>query len=300
MRTRLLIAEDERSIAEFVKPSIVEMGARPVVENEIMTEQQAIPEAAAPNLLAKNTSKRERPAEIVVRRIQAFCDLTEEEAQLVRASGAQLHSYPAGQILQHEEELTGAPKFILSGWACHFRTLADGRRQIFGFLLPGDGMLMHARRRPARSSIQALTKVVTADARGFVEAARQGEKYVGLECALDHFEEERGVIKYNQIVRIGKLTAYERVANLIMELHFRLSRVGLSSKSSIPFPLTQENLADALGLSAVHIHRTIKQLRADGLVRIKGGVAYLSNLESLAAVAGFRPPRPFGFAVGER
>ena len=93
-----------------------------------------------------------------------------------------------------------------------------------------------------------------------------------------------------QVVRIGRQTAYERVAHLLLELHFRLRVVGLATDDFMPLPLTQEIIADALGLSIVHLNRTLQQLRRDGIVEVKGGVARLLDAGRLRSIADFRAP----------
>ncbi len=79
----------------------------------------------------------------------------------------------------------------------------------------------------------------------------------------------------NQLLRIGRQSAYERVAHLILELRERLAMIGFAGTDTIPVPLTQEMLADALGLSIVHLNRTLQQLRREGLIQFKSGVMRL-------------------------
>jgi CRP-like cAMP-binding protein len=236
--------------------------------------------------------KRDRLGDIVVRRLSGLCPLSETEISLVRNASARSQYHQAGQFLQHEEEAPAAPKYVVSGWACRHHALADGRRQIFSFVLPGDPIGLHRGARPlARSSILALTEVVTIDAKDIDGASTKPETYRSLACAVDKAAQEQSAFTLNQIVRIGRLTAYERVAHVMMELHYRLSNVGLNTGQTMPCPLTQDVLADTLGLSTVHINRTLKQLRREELLEIRSGRTRLMNIDVLTAISGFRAPK---------
>jgi CRP-like cAMP-binding protein len=91
---------------------------------------------------------------------------------------------------------------------------------------------------------------------------------------------------YDHIVRLGRLTAYERVAHLVLDIRDRLALVGLAAPDSFPPPLTQETLADVLGLSSVHVNRMLQQLRRDGLVG--AGVRPRPPADAEVAGAGLR------------
>jgi CRP-like cAMP-binding protein len=94
---------------------------------------------------------------------------------------------------------------------------------------------------------------------------------------------------YDQLVRIGRLSARERAIHLLLELHNRLERVGLVKDATFKVPVNQEVLADALGLSVVHINRTLRELRDDNLIRIKAGAVTLKNLPKLMTISGYVP-----------
>lgn len=238
--------------------------------------------------------KRERPGDVIVRRLSALCELTDAETELVLKSAARQHTHPPGQFLQHEEEEPTAPKYIVSGWACRQHAMEDGRRQIYTFLLPGDPVGLHrSASTVARTSILALTDVRTVDAREIDAASAPGGDYPGLHCAVERAAQESTAFLLNQIVRIGRLTAYERIAHLVMELHYRLSMVGHANSQTIPCPLTQDVLADTLGLSTVHINRTLKQLRREGVMEIRSGKIRIQREDMLESISGFEPPKTF-------
>ena len=94
-----------------------------------------------------------------------------------------------------------------------------------------------------------------------------------------------------QVARLGQQNASERFAHLMLELHYRLGRLGQVQNDSFPLPLTQDFLADTLGLSVVHVNRTLKQLRQDGLLKLESGRVTLLQPETLRTLAGWTAPR---------
>ncbi|HYG26918.1 MAG TPA: helix-turn-helix domain-containing protein [Caulobacteraceae bacterium] len=234
------------------------------------------------------------PAEVVLRRLRSLAPISEREASLVLAMGAQRQTLPAGAEIFGQGHLVGRPKVLLSGWACRCRVLPDGRRQIFTFVVPGDAVGLCSRPDPVlQTTTIALTKVITADASPLAEAAfERGAEFEGLCQAVSVAGALDEASLLDHIVRLGRQTAYERMAHLLLELRWRLSVVGLASERRFPLPLTQEVLADALGLSIVHVNRTLQQLRREGLLEMRAGAVELLKPEVLVAASDFRLPLP--------
>jgi CRP-like cAMP-binding protein len=227
------------------------------------------------------------PIDPVIRRLRSFAPLSESEVALVRSLGERRLRHMPGEELIGQGEAARRPRLILAGWAACQRVLPDGRRQIFRFLLPGD--LFGAAPRPSRSavwSIAAMTALETVDAEAALEAAETG-RAAGLAQAFAAIATKDDELLIDHMVRLGQQTAYERVAHFLLELQRRLQVVGLGDAQRFPLPLTQEMLADALGLSIVHVNRTLQQLRRDGLIELRSGVAILVDPSALAAIAGF-------------
>jgi CRP-like cAMP-binding protein len=175
-----------------------------------------------------------------------------------------------------------APQFLLSGWACAQRVLRDGRRQIFDFVLPGEAFGYGAAvEGQARQTVVALTMVETVDATAFLDAVREAPTD-SLARAIRAMEHEEDARRLEHMVRLGRLTAHEKVAHFILEMQ---RRSGAREASSFPLPLTQETISDALGVSVVHLNRVLRQLRAADLVTLRGGVALVGDAKALAAAA---------------
>jgi CRP-like cAMP-binding protein len=137
-----------------------------------------------------------------------------------------------------------------------------------------------------------LTNAVIGDASSLSDAIlHKTAKYPNLvdACYISASYSEAWLL--NQLMRCGRQSAYERVAHLVMEIHHRLSFVGLANGKSFAMPLTQEVLADALGLSIVHLNRTLQQLRREGMIAFKSGVMHLLKPEELKELGDFRLPQ---------
>jgi len=180
---------------------------------------------------------------------------------------------------------------MVSGWACRQRVLSDGRRQITSFILPGD--MVGSLQQPEPSldySVMALTQVVTVDASALMSAVAGGDPiHRGLARAVRLLGPYEMVLTYNQIVRLGRQTAYERMVHLMLELLERLRLAGKAGSDTFPLPLTQEVLSDALGLSVVHVNRTMRQLRRDGLLEVYGGRVKILDLNAMREIADWIP-----------
>ena len=215
--------------------------------------------------------------------------LSETELDLLRSLGDRRERRVAGEEIVAEGEHASRPQFIVSGWACRQRVLADGRRQIFSILLPGDGIGLSRFPRAELASLHALTALETADA-GPVLSAVQGGRAPGVARALSALEPLEQMLLFDHMVRLGRQTAYERVAHFLLELQRRLEIAGLGDSQRFPLPLTQEVMADALGLSIVHVNRTLQQLRRERLIELRSGVTILLERELLGGIAGYRLP----------
>lgn len=202
----------------------------------------------------------------------------------VRAFWRRVERYAPGAEVRHEQD-TGSAKqlIIVSGWACDLRILPDGRRQIFSFLLPGDLIEARDAQGVGLRGVVALTRLEVVDfARQLAADTEQREILVrALNSAMLRREERL----YDNLMRMGRLTAKERVIHLLLELRERLDRIGLADGGAFKIPLTQEIFADALGLSVVHINRTLKLLRREGSVCIRSGFVTMQDPEKLASLS---------------
>ncbi|MGA0606744.1 Crp/Fnr family transcriptional regulator [Phenylobacterium sp. VNQ135] len=226
------------------------------------------------------------PIEPIVKRLRSLSVVSEAEEALVRSLAEHRERHAPGEDLITEGQSQRKPRYVVAGWAARQRVLPDGRRQIFSLILPGDNFGIAGRGAPpAPWSIVAMTAVETVDAAPLLEAAVEG-RAPGLARALTAAAMEDERLLFDHMVRLGQQTAYERVAHFLLELQRRLQCTGLGDSQRFPLPLTQEILADALGLSIVHVNRTLQQLRRERLIELRSGVAILLEPQALADIAG--------------
>jgi len=191
---------------------------------------------------------------------------------------------PGAEIVRPGDE---SPELytLYSGWAFRFKTLPDGRRQILNFLMPGDLIgLQAAMFEAARHGVEALTEVELC-----VLPRRKVWALFGKlpSLAFDVTwlgSREEGMIDDN-LTSAGRRTAAERIAALIVMLYKRADALGLATEQTFEFPLTQQHIADALGLSLVHTNKTLARLRKAGMFKQANGTLTLTNPRVLARIA---------------
>jgi CRP-like cAMP-binding protein len=214
---------------------------------------------------------------VLLKRISSVIELTESERNLIKTYAVKCESRPKGTLIAEEGDSSRRSCFLVSGWALRQTFTADGRRQIFGFILPGDPLEpFSCLGEVVGGGIVAVTSVDLVDAgkgTGALDQAssRDLDRFYFL-VAREHLRFTR-----NHLLRLGCHNAYQRVAHFLLELHDRLSMVGMETDGAFAFPLTQEMLADALGLSVVHVNRIMKQLREADFVHIKNGYLQLRH-----------------------
>ncbi|WP_376091664.1 Crp/Fnr family transcriptional regulator [Roseomonas sp. CCTCC AB2023176] len=226
----------------------------------------------------------------LVRRLEQFTRLSaEDRSALDRATGNGARQVAARTDIIREGDRPNGTNLVLSGWACRYKQLEDGRRQILGFLLPGDLCDYQASLlREMDHSIGALTPVtVTSLPRTTLDDLTACHPRVGQalwwETLVAH------AIHREWIVSLGQRDAAERIGHLLCELLLRLRSVGLTRGDTCDIPLTQADLGDAMGLSTVHVNRTLQYLRGAGLITLKGGVLTIPDLCALMDASLFNP-----------
>lgn len=201
-----------------------------------------------------------------------------------------VHSVPARRIICREQDLHDAVPIICDGWAASIVMLTDGSRQILSFLLPGDlvSTVLLFEPRP-QCLVEAITDVRY---RTFKRSALRGILF--REPSLfDKFAkawiEERG--RSDQlIVDLGRRGADERIARLILNLAERLARRDMidPSMTEMEFPLRQHHIADATGLTPVHVSKVLSEFRREGLIKISDRSLSILDPERFRRVAYMR------------
>ncbi len=232
------------------------------------------------------------PIDPVLRRFRAAGLGEDDEAGVAALRNACMpaEEYPAGVELMQDGR-RARPMILLEGWAARVWHLPDGRRQILNFYLPGDVFgFSFGPPLAETTALTALTPVRISGCAALEAALRTDTSLAGVKAAIHAAARVMEHLLIDQVVRLGRRTAYERMCHLLLELRSRLADIGRVQDGAFAMPLTQETLADATGLSIVHVNRTLQQLRRDGLIELRTGEARLLEPELMAAIADYRPP----------
>lgn len=223
----------------------------------------------------------------LVRRFRNFTQVSVEDEALLDALLTQPQIKGARRDLIREGDRPNSVYLILQGWACRYKMLPDGRRQLLQFLLPGDLCDVHSVVLDAMDhSIGAVTEL------RYVEIAHDTLDEIGrhsphLRHALWWHSMTAMAMQREWTMNIGQRCASERLAHLFCELFFRLQAVDLTDVQSCDMPVTQTDLGDATGLTSVHINRTLQNLRESGLIILKGRRLTIPDLDALRDSAMF-------------
>lgn len=213
-------------------------------------------------------------------------DANDRDALLALADGPLINKVARSDIAR-EGENPQVIRLLVSGWACRYKDLPDGRRQIVGFFLPGEFCDMNvAILSELDHSIGALTRVRYYE----IPPERFQEVVDGrprLIRALLWHELVNAGIQREWLLSVGQRSPTERLAHLFIELFQRLRAVGLTQGYSYDFPITQNNLAEANGLSLVHVNRTLQEMKRDGLIEIAERKLTIIDFDRLKALAMF-------------
>ncbi|WP_371395342.1 Crp/Fnr family transcriptional regulator [Fretibacter rubidus] len=225
--------------------------------------------------------------DMIINRLSHYADIGATQFQTLSSLSHRIETRQAGEDIVIEGEVVDYVFIIESGWAIRYRLLDDGRRQIMNFMLPGDCFdLMSLTKSASDHNVSAASEVVLRriKATDFFNAIR-GDSCLSLAFWWVAIQEE--AILREQIVRNGRLSAKERLGNLILELNRRLSISTGRQDNSVAIPVTQNHLADALGLSSVHISRSMGKLSREGYIAVESWGIQILNRDALAEMAEF-------------
>ncbi|MDA9544952.1 cyclic nucleotide-binding protein [Bradyrhizobium sp. CCBAU 45321] len=225
-----------------------------------------------------------------IRRLNALRPLSSEaRASLEYAMLEGVQHAGANEDLISEGDTVDSVRIVLSGWLCRYKMLEDGRRQIVNFIFPGESCDAHVFLLSTMDhTIGTLTPVVYAE----VKRARFDSLLAADRSLAEAFLCEtlvNNAVQREWAVNLGRRVALERVAHLFCEIFERLRPVGMVDGNSCAMPVTQTDLADATGLSVVHLNRTLQELRASGLIVLRDRTLVIKNLDALKDVALFSP-----------
>lgn len=226
-------------------------------------------------------------------RLSRLADLSAPELRSLHEARTRADSVPARTELQLDGKANKCGNLLLSGWAAHLRMLPDGRRQIVAFILPGETIPDLADALAfASTSILAITDLTFFPAPPAAEGSGLAHAYAA----------SRALVLaqlFDNVTRLGRMNAQERICDLCLELLERLQLSGLAEGNSFATPLTQELFADAVGLTPVHLNRSLQACRRQGELLWRSGHITLHSPADLARQLGRRKPHPFADTADE-
>ena len=209
------------------------------------------------------------------------------ETWLAELASRNLRDIGPRMDLLRQGDCTGPMHILIEGWAIRYKTLEDGRRQILSVLIPGDLFDINGFMASSMDhSIAALTAVTLARLdNDFLDIARR--EHSSLEKALWCDIHVTAAIQREWSTSLGQRTARERMAHLMCELYLRQYQAQLTQGRCCAFPLTQIELAEALGMTPVYVNRTLQDLRREGLIQLEHRTLTIFDLPQLKRIALF-------------
>ena len=229
------------------------------------------------------------PGPPVASKLEAFTRLSADDREALAQISRNVRFVEPRRDLISEGDRPRFVHLVLDGWACRYKTLPDGKRQIVSIFVAGDFCDVNVYiLRAVDHSIGAITRLkvamITPEEMNALTADRPR-----ITQALWWHELVDLAVQREWTVNLGQRSAYERLGHLLVELYLRLKTVGRASDGRCDFPLTQNDLADATGLTAVHVNRTLQELRKDGLIELERKQLKILDLERLKDVSMFNP-----------
>jgi CRP-like cAMP-binding protein len=226
---------------------------------------------------------------LLIRKLESIFTLADDERQALQNLPMQVVVIKADQDIVRVGDRPSRSCLILSGFACTYKMTVGGKRQIVSFNLPGD-----------IPDLQSLHLTVLDNSIGTISPCRVGfiphevlrdvcTRYPRLAAAFWRETLVDASIFREWVMNVGQREGYSRIAHVLCELLVRLRAVGLAEDHSCNLPITQSEFADATGITTVHVNRMLQELRADGLIELKGDRLKVLDWDKLKAAGEFDP-----------
>lgn len=221
-----------------------------------------------------------------IRKLRSFTDISGEDIAAIAEAIARPRKVAARYDLIREGDRPGPVFVVLEGWACRYKILPSGTRQITAFLMPGDSCDLHVGVLAEMDhSIQTITQAQVATISQADMEMLMRRPNVAKAMYTAQLTDENTLRAW--IVSMGRRSSIERVAHLMCELYLRARDIGPAPQAEIDLPLSQSMLADALGMTPVHINRVLKKLRLAGAMALQRGSLRIMDPAMLVRIAGF-------------
>lgn len=222
-------------------------------------------------------------------KLASFADFSPEDAKALDLLCRETQTVRSGRDLIRVGDRPEQGFLLVDGWACRYKDLPDGKRQILAYLIPGDlcdphififEEMDHSIRALGDARVAAIPKQVILDLTERYPALARGFWWSAL---VDE------AISREWLVNVAQRDSYTRMAHLFCEMWMRMSQVGLAHDGTFALPLTQEQLADTLGITPIHVNRVLQRMRAEGLISVARRRLTIHDVDALQKAAAFDP-----------
>jgi len=226
---------------------------------------------------------------ILIRKLRSISPLAEDEKRCLATLQFTTRSVAADQDVVREGDRPSECCLVVEGFVCRYKLTDEGRRQIFSFHLPGDiPDLQSLHLKVMDHSLMTLAPSKLA----FIPHESVAAVMHRCPRVADVFWRDTlidGAVFREWMLGIGRRTASTRIAHVLCEVLVRMRAVGLADGHRCELPVTQSELGDALGLSTVHVNRSLQELRGKGLITLRGSVLTVEDWEGLEKAGEFDP-----------
>lgn len=222
-------------------------------------------------------------------KLRARDDLTDREEEALRGVFSQVRTFERGSCVIRSGEEVHNSLLLIDGFACRSKMMRDGNRQILELNLPGDFVDLHGfLLQKLDHNLETVTECTLAYAphtalREVTAEHPHLTRLLWLNTVVD------AAIHRESVLSLARRPAIGRIAHLFVELHIRMQLVGRADATGFDLPLTQPELGEICGLTSVHVNRTLKSLREQGLAAFRKGRVDLLDIERLRKISEFDP-----------
>jgi CRP-like cAMP-binding protein len=235
------------------------------------------------------TAPNQQAMAMLIRKLESIATLSDEERQAIKRLPVRINVLNTRQDIVRDGDKPSHCCLVLDGWVCRYKLLNEGKRQIFSFHIPGDiPDLQSLHIHTMDHSLATMTKATVA----FIPHESMRElvaRFPGIASIFwrDTLIDAR--IFREWMIGMGRRSAFERIAHLFGEMYLKLHAVALAGDYRCPMPVTQVDIADALGLTSVHVNRVLKEMRAQSLVTLRSNTLVIKAWDELLRVSEFGP-----------
>ena len=225
----------------------------------------------------------------LVRKLESITTLSNEQRAAIESLPFMVRALKPRQDIVREGDTASQSCLVLDGWLCRSKIVGDGKRQIFSFHIAGDIPDLQSLHIPVMDHSLAT---ITAATVAFIphEALHDlTARFPGITAALWRDTLVDAAIFRQWLLSMGRRDAFDHMAHLFCELYLKQEAVGLAGEHRCPMPITQVDLADATGMSNVHVNRVLQELRGQDMISLQGRKLVILDWPALTKAGEFDP-----------